>query len=79
MAFSSVSAPFFVPASSLNRNNSGLKIYRWINGPITKLGSWLSTGDGLYRFYISTLLYISANVTPNGSWEPLTSLESWTF
>jgi hypothetical protein len=34
MAFPSVSVPFFVSAFPLDRNNSGLKILRWVGCPI---------------------------------------------
>jgi hypothetical protein len=29
----------FVPAFSLDRNNSGLKILRWVDGPIPRFGT----------------------------------------
>jgi hypothetical protein len=38
MAFPSVSAPLFVPVFSLERINSGLKIWRWVGDPIPQLG-----------------------------------------
>ena len=36
MAFPTVSTPFFFSAFPLERNNSGLKFLRWVDGPITK-------------------------------------------
>jgi hypothetical protein len=39
MIFPSVSAPFFVPAFPLDRNNSGLKILRRVGGSIPQLGA----------------------------------------
>jgi hypothetical protein len=39
MAFPSVSAPFFIPASPLNRNNSGSKILTWVGDPTPPLGA----------------------------------------
>ena len=39
MAISSVSDPFFVPAFPLERNHSGLKILRWVDGPFLQLWS----------------------------------------
>jgi hypothetical protein len=38
MAFPSVSALLFVPVFPLDRNNSGLKFWRWVSGPISQLG-----------------------------------------
>jgi hypothetical protein len=35
---SSVSAPLFVHAFPLNKNNSGLKFLRWMGSPIPELG-----------------------------------------
>jgi hypothetical protein len=34
MAFPSVSAPLFVPVFPLNRRNSGVKFWRWVDGSI---------------------------------------------
>ena len=50
MAFASVTAPHFVPVCPLDRNNSGLKIWRQGGGPIPQLGPCLISGYGLYRF-----------------------------
>jgi hypothetical protein len=58
MAFLSVSAPFFVSAFLLNRNNSGLKILRC--GGVAPSVSWrpcLSTRGGLFRFYLPAVEY----------------------
>jgi hypothetical protein len=66
MAFASVSALFFVPAFPLDRSNSGLIFFRWVGGPIPQPGM-ASTGSLL------PMLGISANVTPNESWEPLSN------
>lgn len=45
MAFPSASVPLFSPVFSLDRNNSGLKIWRWVgvpslNGAICNLWIW---------------------------------------
>jgi hypothetical protein len=37
MAFPSVSVPFFVPSFSLEKNNSGLKVLRWVGDPVPQL------------------------------------------
>jgi hypothetical protein len=59
VAFPSVSAPFFDSAFPLDRNNSGLKFLR-VSGPIPQLGGpYLSTGGGLYRFYLPTVGHFS--------------------
>ena len=64
MAFSLVSAPFFVPVFPLDRNNSRLKILRWMGGSIPLLGAmfiyWMWSLQVLYF----PLLCISANVNP---------------
>jgi hypothetical protein len=39
VAFPSVSAPLFAPAFPLDRNNSWLKFFRWVGGPIPLLGA----------------------------------------
>jgi len=39
MAFPSVSAPLFVPAFPLDRNNSELIFLRWVGGPIPHVGA----------------------------------------
>ena len=39
VAFSSFSVPYFVPVFPLGRNNSGLKFWRWMDGPIPQLGA----------------------------------------
>jgi hypothetical protein len=39
MAFPSIFFPFFVSAFLLDRNNSGLKILRWMGGPSPQLGA----------------------------------------
>jgi hypothetical protein len=39
MAFSSVSASYFVPAFPLDGNNTRLKFLRWVGGPMPPLGS----------------------------------------
>jgi len=39
MAFPSASAPFFLPALPLDKNNSVLKTLRWVDGPIPQLGA----------------------------------------
>ena len=41
MAFPSVSPPHFVPIFPLDKSNSGLKIWRWMGGPIPQLGALL--------------------------------------
>jgi hypothetical protein len=39
MAFASISAPFFfVPEFPFDRNNSGLKILRWVSCPLPQIG-----------------------------------------
>ena len=43
------SLSIFVNAFPLDRNNSGLKIVRWVGDPIPQL-AYLFTGGGLYRF-----------------------------
>jgi hypothetical protein len=49
MAFHSVSAPSFVSAFPLYRNNSGIKCLEWVGGPIPQLGAMpmetVSTGS----------------------------------
>jgi hypothetical protein len=42
MAFSLVSAPLFVPAFPLGRNNSVLIFLRWVDGPIPQLSALLN-------------------------------------
>ena len=54
-AFPLVSAPFFVPGFPLDRNNYGLKVLRWVGGPIPSLEPCLSTRGGLFRFYVPTV------------------------
>ena len=39
MAFPLVSVPLFVPVFPLDRNNSELKFWRWVGGPIPQLGA----------------------------------------
>jgi hypothetical protein len=69
MAFHSVSAPSFVSAFPLYRNNSGIKFFIWMDGPIPQLGAMpmemVSTGS------TSPLLGILPNVLPFASWRPL--------
>jgi hypothetical protein len=48
-----VSAPSFISSFPLYRNNSGLKILRWVVDPIPQLGG------GLYRFYLPFVGYFS--------------------
>jgi hypothetical protein len=75
MACSSVSAPFFNPAFSLDRNSSGLIFLRWLHpssGGLAYLLELISTGS-------ISLLGISANIISVGYWEPLASLTSGTF
>lgn len=69
MAFSPVSVPFFVPAFPLDRNISGLKILKWVGGPIPQRG----VGGHAYVLEvassgsISPLLAISAMGSRNSS------------
>ena len=49
----------FVPAFPLDRDNSRLKIFRWVSGPNIPLGPHISTGGGLFRFYFPTVGYFS--------------------
>jgi hypothetical protein len=39
MAFPLVYPPFLVPVFSLDRNNSGLILLRWVGGPIPQPGT----------------------------------------
>jgi hypothetical protein len=39
MTFPSVSAPHFAPIFPLDRCNSGLKIWKWVGGPIPETGA----------------------------------------
>jgi hypothetical protein len=69
----------FVPAFSLDRNNSGSKNLRWVS-----VAPSINSGPGLSTWVISSgsiypLLGISAKVIPIGSWESLTSLVSRTI
>jgi hypothetical protein len=76
MAFPSVSTPLFVPVFPLDRNNSGLKFWRWVGGPIPQLGSCALSLGMVLTGSPSTLWSISANVIPMGSWEALPFLAS---
>jgi hypothetical protein len=67
MAFVSVSVHFFVPVFPLDRNDSGLKILRW---PHSSIGGHADLLEVASTGSISSLLLISANVIPVGSWEP---------
>jgi hypothetical protein len=69
VAFPSASASIFAPAFPLDRNNSGLKMFRLVNGPFHNWGhafllEMVSSGS------LSPLLGILAKVIPTGSWEP---------
>ena len=48
VAFHSVSAPLFVPVFPLAQNNSGLKILRWVGGPIPQLGGGKVSNLGIW-------------------------------
>ena len=79
MSFSSVSAPYFVPAFTFDRGNSVLNFLRWVGGPIPQLLMFPIHCIWSLQVFISPLLGISDNVLPVGSWEILGSLESGTF
>jgi hypothetical protein len=80
VAFPSVSALLFVPVLPLDRNNSGLKFWRWVGSSIPQLRGYALTSEyGLNRFSPLPLWGISANVIPVGSWEALLFLASGTF
>ena len=64
---------FFVPEFPFDRNNTGLKILRWVGGSIPQLGAM--TMCWIFRFYFPTSL---ASVISIGSWD-LSSLMSGTF
>jgi hypothetical protein len=63
LAFSSVSIPLFVPVFLLDRNNSGLKFWRWVGDPIPQLGVGervcLTSRYGLDRFSLPFVVYFS--------------------
>ena len=69
---------FFVPAFPLDRNNSELKILRWVVAPSLNWGhvyllEVVSSGT------ISSFLGILVNIISVGSWELLTSFVYRTF
>ena len=66
----------FVPVFPLDRDNSGLKFLRWVGGPIPQLEAHAYPLDMVSTGSISSLLGITTNVIPFGSWEPLASLAS---
>jgi hypothetical protein len=68
MAFIPVSAPLFVLAFPLDRNNSGLKILRRLGGSIPRLGAM----PMYWRWPLQFYLPFSANVIFVGSLKPLT-------
>jgi hypothetical protein len=45
----------------LDRNNSGLKILRWVSGPFPHWGTffmyWICTGGGIFRICLCTVGY----------------------
>jgi hypothetical protein len=57
IAFPSVSAPLFVPASPFDRKNSGLIFLRWVVSPIPQLGGrvypvdMVSTGLSFVEYF----------------------------
>jgi hypothetical protein len=53
MAFTSDSSPLFVPAFPFDRRNSGLLFLSGWVAPSLNRGLYLSTGYGLYRFYLT--------------------------
>jgi hypothetical protein len=55
MVFLSVSAPHFLPVYPLDKSNSGLKFWRWVDGPI--LQPCLTSGYGLHRFSLPFVQY----------------------
>ena len=57
MAFSSVSAPFFVPVFPLDSNNSMLKFLRSVSGPFPQKGA-MHIHWGLLHQALSPLCYI---------------------
>jgi hypothetical protein len=59
MAFPSVSAPLFVPAFPLDRNNSGLIFLRWVGGPIPQPWAMPVSEYGIYRFSFPFVGYCS--------------------
>jgi hypothetical protein len=58
MAFPSVSAPLFVPVLLFDKRKSGLIFLRWVAPSLNQRAS-LSTGYGLYRFYLLFVGYFS--------------------
>jgi hypothetical protein len=55
MAFLSVSAPFFVPAFPLERDNTELKIFRWMGGLFPPQGAM----PFYWRFYLNAVGYFA--------------------
>ena len=50
----------FFPDFPVDRNNSGLKIMRWVGGLwIPPLDPCLETGGSLFRFYLDAVGYFS--------------------
>ena len=76
MAFSSVSAPLFVPVFPLDRENSGLNIYEMGGWSLHSTGGHAHLLDVVSSGSVSLLLDISANVISIGSREHLASLPS---
>jgi hypothetical protein len=63
MVFLSISVPLFVPAFSLDRNNSVLIFLIWVGGLISQLGAAVPL-DMVSIGFLSSLLGISANGIP---------------
>jgi hypothetical protein len=78
MSFSSVSALLFVYKFPLDRSNSGLKNWRWVDDPIPQPGAlpnfWIWSLQVLDHFLGSL-----ANFIPFQIWDPLAFLSYGTF
>jgi hypothetical protein len=66
MAFPSVSAPLFVHAFHLDRNNSGLKFLRWVGGLIPQPGVMAIHCIWSLKVLSPLFFVILASVTPLG-------------